>query len=159
MIQKTTLLRITKFTFCFLSVILLSSIYSFKEMVPNNSIEETVSFDQTDIVPVFEGCSAELSRRESIDCFNQKMIDHIGKNFKYPQKAIKDNIQGTVEIDFIIDSLGIVNSIKTVSPDKTGILDREAVRIITLLPNFQPGKHRGELVNVKYNIPVTFKIN
>lgn len=159
MIQKTTLLRITKFTFCFLSVILLFSAYSFKTLVPINAIEETVPFSQTDVVPVFKGCDQELTRNESIDCFNQKMDNHINKYLKYPDKAVKNGIQGKVEITFIIDTEGIVKDIKTTSPDETGILEKEAVRIISLLPIFQPGIHRGELVNVRYNIPLTFKIN
>ncbi len=159
MIQKTTLLRITKFTFCFLSVILLFSVYSFKTLIQITAIEETVPFSQTDVVPVFKGCGQELTRRESIDCFNQKMDNHINKNFRYPDKAVKNGIQGKVEITFIIDIEGLVQDIKTTSPDETGILDKEAVRIISLLPTFQPGIHRGELVNVKYSIPLVFKIN
>lgn len=159
MIQKTTLLRITKFTFCLLSVILLFSVYSFKTLVTVNTIEETVPFSQTDVVPVFNGCNQELTRRESIDCFNQKMDNHIDKYLRYPDNALKNGIQGTVEITFIIDVEGIVKDIETTSQDKTGILEKEAVRIISLLPAFKPGIHRGELVNVKYNIPLTFKIN
>ncbi|NJM81028.1 MAG: hypothetical protein HC854_18035 [Flavobacterium sp.] len=100
MIQKTTLLRITKFTFCLLSVILLFSVYSFKAVIPINAIEETVPFDQTDIVPVFKGCNEELSRRESIDCFNLKMSNHVKKQFRYPKEAFQDEIQGKVEIYF-----------------------------------------------------------
>lgn len=159
MIQKTTLLRITKFTFCFLSVILLFSVYSFKTLVPINTVEETVPFSQTDVVPVFKGCNQELTRRESIDCFNEKMDNHIDKYLRYPDKAVKNGIQGKVEITFIIDIEGLVKDIETTSLDETGILEKESVRIISLLPTFQPGIHRGELVNVKYSIPLVFKIN
>ncbi|NJM81029.1 MAG: hypothetical protein HC854_18040 [Flavobacterium sp.] len=54
---------------------------------------------------------------------------------------------------------GDVKDIKTTSPDKSGTLDKEAIRIVSLLPKFQPGRHRGELVNVKYDFPLVFKID
>ena len=160
MIQKTTLQRFTTVQLCFFSILLLFSISSFTTSVSSDFIEEeTVPFDQTDEVPVFKGCDKAPSRRESVDCFNDKMMNHIKKNFRYPEEAADNDIQGKVEITFIINVDGLVKDIKTTSPDRKGILDKEAKRIIALLPKFQPGKHRGEIVNVKYNVPITFQIN
>ncbi len=161
MIQKTTSLRITKFTFCFLSIFLLFPIYSFKAISQSNAYEEIIPFEQTEEIPVFKGCNETSSRKEAIECFNQKMSNHIRRNFRYPEEAAEKNIQGQVEVSFIINDAGLIKDIKAEvsnKQDKTRLLEEEATRIIGLLPKFTPGKHKGKIVNVRYGVPITFKL-
>ena len=56
---------------------------------------------------------------------------------------------------FAIDKNGVVTNIKTRGPDK--ILEKEAVRIISLLPKMTPGMQRGKAVKVTYSLPINFK--
>lgn len=158
MIQKTTKVRFTKFTFCFLSLLLLFPIYSFKTVSQSDSFEDVIPFEQTDEIPLFKGCDDSNSRKESVDCFNQKMMNHIKRNFNYPEDALESNIQGKVDITFIINESGLIKDIKTSSQDKSGLLEEEAARIISSLPKFQPGKHKGKIVSVKYGVPIIFKL-
>lgn len=161
MIQKTTPLRITKFTYYFLFVFFLFPLYSFKAISQSNAYEEVIPFEQTEEIPVFKGCDETPSRREAIECFNQKMMNHIRRNFRYPEEAAERNIQGQVEVSFIINDSGLIKDIKAEvsnKQDKSGILEEEAARIIGLLPKFTPGKHRGKVVSVKYEVPITFKL-
>ncbi|WP_430400069.1 energy transducer TonB [Flavobacterium sp.] len=108
-----------------------------------------------DIVPIFPGCEGA---KDAIDCFNQKMNEHININFNYPQEAQKKNIQGRVSIQFIVDEFGNVNDIKTRGPKGGELLEKEAYRIMSLLPKFTPGYQKGKAVKVKYGIPITFKL-
>ncbi len=76
---------------------------------------------------------------------------------KYPPKAAKERIQGRVEVAFWIDKSGKVHDVKVVeSVDKD--LDKEAVRVCKLLPDFIPATVNGEPVEVLFKLPIRFKI-
>ena len=103
-------------------------------------------------MPRFSGCGDEAK------CTDEKMIRFIAKNIKYPPIAKENNITGKVYISFVVSKTGKVTNVEVVrSVDK--YLDAEAVRVINLMPNFEPGKQRGKPVNVKYNIPINFTLN
>ncbi|CAH8293338.1 protein TonB [Mariniflexile fucanivorans] len=121
-----------------------------------NVIEEDVevAFAVIEDVPVFPGCEG-LSKSETKDCFQQKMQEHVLKNFTYPETALQLGIQGRVSVIFVIDSKGNITGIRSRGPDK--ILEKEAERIIGLLPKMQPGKQRGKPVRVAYSVPIFFK--
>lgn len=116
--------------------------------------EVEVAFAVIEDVPVFPGCEG-LSKIKTKECFQQKMQEHVIKNFKYPETALDLGIQGRVSVIFVIDSKGHTTNIRSRGPDK--ILETEAERIIGLLPKMQPGKQRGKPVRVTYAIPIFFK--
>ena len=85
------------------------------------------------------------------------LFDFIEKNIKYPKVAEDNGIQGRVILTFIVKkdgSLSDVRVAKSVDPS----LDKEAVRIIKSMPKWNPGIHRGRYVNVKFTVPVTFRL-
>ena len=87
------------------------------------------------------------------ESLNQFLKDHI----KYPPKAAKKKIQGRVEVAFWIDKSGKVHDVRVVdSVDKD--LDKEAVRVCKLLPDFIPATVNGEPVEVLFKLPIRFKI-
>src|SRR5690606_27596536 len=113
-----------------------------------------VPFAIIEEVPVFPGCEGATDLRA---CFNEKLQNHIIKNFRYPEEAQKQGIQGRVSIGFVIQSDGSIGDIKMRGPDK--ILEDEEARIISLLPKMTPGKHRGKAVQVPFFHPITFKLD
>ena len=126
------------------------------EVVVEEEEEEiTVSFAVIEDVPVFPGCE-QGTKDEKRACFQQKLQEHVKKNFKYPPIAVEMGIQGKVYVQFIIDAEGHITHIKTRGPDK--LLEKEAERIIASLPQMTPGKQRGRAVKVPYSIPVNFKL-
>lgn len=116
--------------------------------------EVEVAFAVIEDVPVFPGCEG-LSKSESKDCFQRKVQEHVVKNFNYPQAALDLGIQGRVSVIFSVDSKGFITGIRSRGPDK--LLEKEAERIIGLLPKMQPGKQRGKPVKVSYAVPIFFK--
>ncbi|WP_067149784.1 energy transducer TonB [Pseudotamlana agarivorans] len=116
--------------------------------------EVEVPFAVIEKVPVFPGCEG-LTKQAAIDCFKNKVTEHVTKNFRYPQAALDLEIQGRVSVIFVIDSQGRISSIKSRGPDK--ILENEAERIISLLPKMTPGTQRGVPVKVSYAVPIFFK--
>ena len=105
------------------------------------------------IPPVFPGCEKKKNKRK---CFQKKMLNHISKNFQYPEIAQKIGIEGRVYVQFVIDKDGSITGIRTRGPDKN--LEKEANRIIAKLPKMTPGKQRGRPVRVPFSIPITFRL-
>lgn len=79
-------------------------------------------------------------------------------NIKYPAEAAKAGIQGKVIVQFVIGKDGTVRDVKpirNISPE----LDAEAVRVVAAMPKWVPGYQRGEAVNVRYTLPVNFRMD
>ena len=130
-----------------------------KTSVPVNNeetIKDFVKFNKAQSIPIFKACKGAS---EKLDCFNDRMISHIQRNFHYPEEAAKDHIQGKVWVTFIIDTEGKIKDIITRAPKDGHLLELEARRMVSNLPTFIPGKHNGKIVNVQYSIPINFKLN
>jgi TonB family protein len=97
-----------------------------------------------DVMPEFKGGTEALMK-------------YLGNNVKYPKEAKENKIEGKVLIGFIIDTKG---NIKEVNIIKTAdeLLDAEAVRVIKTMPKWKPGKQDGKKVNVKFVLPIAFKL-
>ena len=105
--------------------------------------ERTV-FTVVEKMPQFPGGDAELMK-------------FIGKSIKYPVLAQENGVQGRVICAFIVNSEGKVESpevVRGVDPE----LDTEALRVIASMPEWAPGKQRGIPVDVKYTVPITFRL-
>ncbi|WP_339896038.1 energy transducer TonB [uncultured Algibacter sp.] len=113
-----------------------------------------VAFAVIEDVPVFPGCE-KLSKKATKDCFQKKIQQHVASNFNYPQTALDLGIQGRVSVIFVIDKTGRIIGIRSRGPDK--ILEKEAERIISILPKMKPGRQRGKPVKVAYAVPIFFK--
>ena len=109
----------------------------------------------TEKVPVFPGCE-DMNESEKKDCFQNKIYQHISKNFRYPEIAQKQGIQGRVIIQFVVGKDGNVSGIRTRGPDP--ILEKEAVRIISLLPKIKPAEIEGRKVRIPFSTSITFKL-
>ena len=87
----------------------------------------------------------------------QALIQYLGSNIKYPQKAMEDGIQGTVYVTFVVEKDGQVNNVKVIRKLGGGC-DEEAVRVVEAMPKWKPGKQRGKAVRVQYNLPIKFQL-
>ena len=118
--------------------------------------EISVPFAIIENVPIFPGCENAKGNAERKACFQEKIQEHIKKEFRYPQIAAEMGIQGRVFVQFAINSKGFIDGIRTRGPDPG--LEKEAARIVSSLPKMTPGMQRGRAVTVPYSIPVTFKL-
>ena len=86
------------------------------------------------------------------------LIKFLHESIKYPAEAEKAGKQGRVVVTFVVNKDGSVDNAKVVrSVDEK--LDAEALRVVNAMPKWHPGKQRGQEVNVKFTLPVTFKLN
>ena len=114
---------------------------------------ETIEIDELSEVPVYPGCE---NIRNKTKCLQENIQRHIVRNFKYPKEAKKNKIQGRVFVQFIVGTGGYVDIIKTRGPDD--LLEKEAKRIISLLPKFKPGILNGKPVRVPFSMPIIFRL-
>ena len=85
------------------------------------------------------------------------LMKFIADNLQYPEAAKDKKIQGFVVVKFVVTKTGEIGEVKIVR-SKDLDLDKEAVRIVKSLPNFIPGKINGEVVDMRYTLPITFKL-
>ena len=114
-------------------------------------VEETESSQQEDVVfrvveemPEFPGGLLEA-------------MTFLAENIKYPVAAQEAKIEGRVIVQFVVGKDGCISDVKTVrgvSPE----LDAEAMRVVSSMPKWKPGKQRGQAVAVRYTMPVTFRL-
>jgi len=114
---------------------------------------ETIEIDELSEVPVYPGCE---NIRNKTKCLQENIQRHIVRNFKYPKEAKKNKIQGRVFVQFIIGTGGYIDVIKTRGPNN--LLEKEAQRIISLLPKFKPGVLNGKTVRVPFSMPIIFRL-
>ena len=80
------------------------------------------------------------------------------ENIQYPEEAKKKNVTGTVYATFIVRADGSVTDIKIIRGIGSGC-DEELVRVIKLMPKWVPGEHKGQKVDVQFNLPVKFQLD
>ena len=122
-----------------LAVFACSSIYAQQQ-------QEAVPMSVVDEKPTFQGQPAAA------------FANWVYSQMKYPEQAIKENLAGRVAIKFTISKSGDLKDI-TVLRGAHPILDAEALRAVSTSPKWEPGKVKGEPVNVTYIFPVIFKMH
>ncbi len=81
----------------------------------------------------------------------------IQKNIVYPEKAKLDGITGTCYVTFVVEKNGEITDAKIIRGVPNGAeLDKEALRVINMMPKWKPGKQNGKKVRVQYNLPIKF---
>lgn len=87
------------------------------------------------------------------------MFQYISDNVIYPMSARQNGIQGRAVCQFVVNKSGDLVDFVVVKSSGDSSLDQEAVRVLSSMPKWTPGRSNGKIVRVKYTVPVTFKIN
>lgn len=127
---------------------------------PEPEVDEI--FQVVEQMPRFPGCEdMGGSNDEKKACADQKMLEFIYKNIRYPAIARENGIEGTVVISFVVDSDGVIQDPK-IARDIGGGCGQEAMRVVEKMndmdQNWTPGRQRGRAVSVQFNLPVRFTL-
>lgn len=117
----------------------------------------SIEFRLPDMVQIAEVPFVVVEEMPMYPGGDQALLDFLRNNLVYPQEAKDKKIEGRVIIRFAVMSDGSVDNIsvlKGVDP----LLDAEAVKLVSKLKNFSPGKQGGKAVPVWYMVPVTFTL-
>lgn len=111
---------------------------------PKHVVEETKIFTEVEQMPMYPGGDAAL-------------MGYLRDNIHYPTIAAENGVQGRVVVGFVVERDGSITDVKIlrgVDPS----LDREAMRVVKSMPRWNPGKQNGSAVRVKYQVPVSFRL-
>ena len=121
-----------------------ADIADLKQVVVQAKEEPDQVFDMVEQMPTFPGGQEELMK-------------YIGKNLRYPAIAQENGIQGRVICQFVVGKDGKVRDVvvvRTLDPS----CDKEAIRVLSGMPKWIPGKQNGKAVSVKYTVPIVFRL-
>ena len=107
--------------------------------------DHSMVFDAVEVMPQYPGGP-------------QALFEFLSKTIRYPVEAHKAGIEGRVLATFVVKKDGSISDaqvVKSVDPQ----LDAEAIRVINAMPNWEPGRQNGKPVNVKYTVPITFRLD
>jgi len=119
-------------------------------------VEEDIPFMIVENMPALGDCKS-MRGDERHQCTQMEIIKYVSSNTKYPPIAKDAGIQGTVFVYFVVGKDGKVKDVRVLR-EVDARLDKEAVRVVESLPDFEPGQQRGKAVSVQYTIPVKFII-
>jgi periplasmic protein TonB len=117
----------------------------FEEPVQEVVEDDNQIFTVVEQQPEFEGGYEAMSR-------------FISKNLRYPASARRMGVDGTVYVQFVVAKDGSISEVKTIRGISADC-DKEAERVVNMMPNWKPGKQNGKAVFVRFVLPIKFKLN
>jgi len=129
---------------------------------PELSSAEDEVFTRAEQMPRFSGCEDKVKEEKKIACATNKMLVYIYERVKYPHVAAKNNIQGIVEIQFVVEKDGTLSNIKITNDIGSGCGEASAVVIRRMNDRGKKwisGKQDGQAVRVLFILPVKFILN
>ncbi len=88
---------------------------------------------------------------------NRALMRYLAKSVKYPVIAQENGIQGKVYLSFVIGKTGKVRDVKILRGVDPA-LNKEAIRVVSSMPDWKPGKQRNKFVSVSYQVPINFRL-
>ena len=126
-------------------ILFITFILSFLIAIPRIAFSQTAEdtiFTKTEIAPAYSGGQDAL-------------IKFLMMNLQYPEKAKEANIQGTVYISFVVEKDGKISNIKVIRGIGGGC-DEEAIRVVSKMSKWNPGKNEGKNVRCSFVMPIKF---
>lgn len=122
--------------------------------------------EQAKLTPTYTDADGEIVYNKaevdpSFDGGKKAMMKYLRDNLKFPKEAEDKGLEGTVFVDFIVGKGGVVRAVGiTEEPgEETDKSFRdEAIRVVSSMPKWIPGRQHGKAVQVKYSLPITFEM-
>ena len=126
------------------------------EIIEEEIIEKDIPFAIIEEPPVFPGCTGNKNQKKK--CLQNKINEHITKNFRtgLAQDLGLSPGKKKVYVQFRIGKSGKITNVRARGPHKR--LEKEAIRVVQLLPQMTPGKQRTRPVKVSYTLPITLVV-
>lgn len=116
------------------------------------SLSSIVNVESTDSNEVFQA----VDEMPEFPGGMEKLIQFIADSIHLPKCVTEGNVEGRSIVEFVVNKDGTLSDFKIAVPLHKEC-DVEAIRVLTLMPRWKPGKEDGELVRVRYAIPVRFR--
>jgi len=113
-----------------------------KRKMPVLDANDSTIFIVVETMPVFPGGQ-------------QALLKYINESFKCPTTV--SELAGKIVCEFVVEKDGSISDIHVIHSSEDSLLDKEAIRVVEQMPNWNPGEHKGQPVRVKYNMPIKFR--
>lgn len=129
----------------------------------NDDVKETITTVKPDVeevpfeIPDKDGVFMVVEQMPEFPGGMPEFMNFLKTNIKYPKSAQERKVQGRVIVQFVVEKDGTPTEFKvlrSIDPD----LDAEALRVLGEMPKWKPGMQKGEVVRVKFTVPVSFKL-
>ena len=129
------------------------------DSIADIQIDEKIVYDisKVTVAPIYPGCEKYSNNEERIACFSSKIRKIVSKKFNAGLGA-EYGLRGLQRIDvqFLVDKKGLINDVKVRAPHPA--LEKEARRVVGKFSKMEPGKIENKAVEVKYVLPIKFKV-
>lgn len=122
----------------------------------SNSIDDSKSQNST-VVQKAEKADTTIDKMPEFPGGQEAMSKFIIDNVKYPETAKKSGTEGKVFVTFTVAKTGKLEKIR-ISQKGNELLDNEAIRVMSAMPNWTPGEDKGAPVDVEMTLPIAFKL-
>lgn len=131
-------------------------IENIEEIIEEEEVEKDIPFAIIEDPPIYPGCKG--TKEEMKQCMQDKINAHVTKNFNINLAQELGLTEGKkkVYVQFKIDKTGEIIDIRARGPHAR--LEKEAIRVVELLPRMTPGKQRTRPVRVSYTLPITMMV-
>lgn len=116
-----------------------------KKKTVKNEPDANGVYSNSDVLPQFPGGV-------------QALLAYINSTVKYPKEAMAEGKQGRSIVSFVIMKDGTIDNVAIAKSAGSDILDQEAIRVVKSMPKWEPGTIKGKPVNVKFNVPIQFRL-
>jgi len=138
-----------------------------KIMISDDQVATTVNKDVVEVVEQKQEEVQQVEKEEQVFVVVEEMPEfpggekalrtYLATSVKYPTIAQENGIQGKVFVNFVVNKDGSVSNVK-IARGVDPAIDAEALRVVSALPKWKPGKQRGAPVRVSYTVPISFKL-
>ena len=121
------------------------------------TVTEDTDSDSSDVADEEEPIYQVVEQQPEFPGGMSAQMKFLQDNLRYPQEAREKGFQGRVITQFVVNTDGSISDIKIVKP-LNPLLEAEALRVIRLMPKWNPGKQKGKTVRVRYTFPIIFRL-
>lgn len=137
------------------------------EVLPKSSKEKGLSVEKGNSEAESDSCDNYKPNENGVYDVVEEMPTYPGgmsalmafvlKNFKYPKEVEEEGIQGRIVCTLVINEDGSVSDVKVVKPVHP-LFDAESIRVMESMPKWNPGRHEGKAVKVRYTLPIAIHL-
>lgn len=135
-----------------------SSVVTEKVIAQSNTQAVKVTSATRNQIPQEEDVFTVVEKMPEYPGGNEARVEFLVENVKYPEEARKNGISGTVYVSYIVEKNGEISNVKVLR-GVDELLDNEALRVVNMMPAYEPGMQRGKPVRVQFTLPIQFNLD
>ena len=131
---------------------------TFTKTIMAQEVEKKPTNSETNVIKADEDIFKVVEQMPGFPGGDKARIKFLIENLKYPEEARKKGIQGRVYVSFVVEKDGSISNIELLRGIGGGC-DEEGMRVVSIMPDYEPGLQRGKPVRVRFTLPIKFTLD